>query len=53
MLFAEQLDTLGKELEIAGVFGYGILLMELITGQWAYDLARLANDDDIMSLDWV
>ncbi|TXG60573.1 hypothetical protein EZV62_015146 [Acer yangbiense] len=28
-------------------------LRELITGQRAFDLARLANDDDVMLLDWV
>ncbi|KAJ0096280.1 hypothetical protein Patl1_27477 [Pistacia atlantica] len=27
-------------------------LRELITGQRAFDLARLANDDDVMLLDW-
>ena len=35
------------------MFGYGIMLLELITGQRAFDLARLANDDDVMLLDWV
>ncbi|KAJ3707835.1 hypothetical protein LUZ61_011540 [Rhynchospora tenuis] len=39
--------------EKTDVFAYGILLLELITGQRAFDLARLANDDDIMLLDWV
>uniref|UniRef100_A0A0A9DJL2 Uncharacterized protein n=1 Tax=Arundo donax TaxID=35708 RepID=A0A0A9DJL2_ARUDO len=29
------------------------MLLELITGQRAFDLARLANDDDVMLLDWV
>jgi len=29
------------------------MLLELITGQRALDLARLANDDDVMLLDWV
>ncbi|KAJ0097844.1 hypothetical protein Patl1_27554 [Pistacia atlantica] len=28
-------------------------LRELITGQRSFDLARLANDDDVMLLDWV
>ncbi|KAH7862458.1 hypothetical protein Vadar_005080 [Vaccinium darrowii] len=27
--------------------------LELITGQRAFDLAKLANDDDVMLLDWV
>lgn len=43
----------GKSSEKTDVFGYGILLLELITGQRAFDLARLANDDDVMLLDWV
>ncbi|KAJ6847410.1 LRR receptor kinase BAK1-like [Iris pallida] len=29
------------------------MLLELITGPRAFDLARLANDDDVMLLDWV
>ena len=35
------------------VFGYGVFLLELITAQRAFDFARLANDDDVMLLDWV
>lgn len=35
------------------VFGYGVMLLELITGQRAFDLARLANSEDVMLLDWV
>ncbi|KAK4480101.1 hypothetical protein RD792_013158 [Penstemon davidsonii] len=35
------------------VYGYGVMLLELITGQRAFDLACLANDDDVMLLDWV
>ncbi|XP_018490588.1 somatic embryogenesis receptor kinase 4-like isoform X1 [Raphanus sativus] len=48
----EYLST-GKSSEKTDVFGYGVMLLELITGQKAFDLARLANDDDIMLLDWV
>ncbi|XP_052200847.1 somatic embryogenesis receptor kinase 1-like isoform X1 [Diospyros lotus] len=48
----EYLST-GKSSEKTDVFGYGITLLELITGQRAFDLARLANDDDVMLLDWV
>uniref|UniRef100_A0A1J3DF87 non-specific serine/threonine protein kinase n=1 Tax=Noccaea caerulescens TaxID=107243 RepID=A0A1J3DF87_NOCCA len=48
----EYLST-GKSTEKTDVFGYGVMLLELITGQKAFDLARLANDDDIMLLDWV
>ncbi|KAL3838679.1 hypothetical protein ACJIZ3_023270 [Penstemon smallii] len=48
----EYLST-GKCSEKTDVFGYGVMLFELITGQRAFDLARLANDDDVMLLDWV
>ncbi|KAK9166560.1 hypothetical protein Scep_001751 [Stephania cephalantha] len=48
----EYLST-GKSSEKTDVFGYGIMLLELITGQRAFDLARLADDDDVMLLDWV
>ncbi|KAL8152344.1 hypothetical protein V2J09_010104 [Rumex salicifolius] len=48
----EYLST-GKSSEKNDVFGYGVMLLELITGQRAFDLARLANDDDVMLLDWV
>ncbi|KAL7205950.1 hypothetical protein ACSBR2_018796 [Camellia fascicularis] len=49
----EYLST-GKSSEKTDVFGYGVMLLELITGQRDFDLARLANDDDkVMLLDWV
>ncbi|KAK9902270.1 hypothetical protein M0R45_001778 [Rubus argutus] len=48
----EYLST-GKSSEKTDVFGFGVMLLELITGQRAFDLARLANDDDVMLLDWV
>ncbi|KAI4299066.1 hypothetical protein L6164_032559 [Bauhinia variegata] len=48
----EYLST-GKSSEKTDVFGYGVMLLEIITGQRAFDLARLANDDDVMLLDWV
>ncbi|KAG6436648.1 hypothetical protein SASPL_101550 [Salvia splendens] len=35
------------------VFGYGVFLLELITAQRPFDLARLANDNDMNFLDWV
>ncbi|TYJ43173.1 hypothetical protein E1A91_A03G136200v1 [Gossypium mustelinum] len=35
-------------IEKTDVFGYGVMLLELITRQRAFDLARLANDDDVM-----
>lgn len=43
----------GKSSEKTDVFGYGVTLLELVTGQKAFDLARLAKDDDVMLLDWV
>ncbi|KAK9044132.1 hypothetical protein V6N11_072449 [Hibiscus sabdariffa] len=42
----------GKSSEKTDVFGYGVMLLELITGQRAFDLARLADDGDAMLLDW-
>ncbi|XP_028773178.1 BRASSINOSTEROID INSENSITIVE 1-associated receptor kinase 1-like [Neltuma alba] len=49
----EYLST-GQSSEKTDVFGYGVMLLELITGQKAFDLARLAIDNDhIMLLDWV
>ncbi|KAL3514213.1 hypothetical protein ACH5RR_026930 [Cinchona calisaya] len=48
----EYLST-GKSSEKSDVFGYGIMLLELITGRRALHLARLANDDDVMLPDWV
>ncbi|RVW24622.1 Brassinosteroid insensitive 1-associated receptor kinase 1 [Vitis vinifera] len=48
----EYLST-GKSSEKTDVFGYGVMLLELITGQRAFDPARLANDDAVMLLDWV
>lgn len=43
----------GKSSEKTDVYGYGITLLQLITGQGAVNLSRLADDDDVMLLDWV
>ncbi|KAM1075171.1 hypothetical protein ACFX19_020294 [Malus domestica] len=48
----EYLST-GKCSEKTDVFAYGVMLLELITGQRAFELARLATNDDVMLLDWV
>ncbi|KAK8986707.1 hypothetical protein V6N11_010258 [Hibiscus sabdariffa] len=47
----EYLST-GQSSEKTDVFGFGILLLELITGQKALDFGRSANQKGIM-LDWV
>ncbi|XP_073045546.1 BRASSINOSTEROID INSENSITIVE 1-associated receptor kinase 1-like isoform X4 [Primulina eburnea] len=47
----EYLST-GRCSEKTDVFGYGVMLLELITGLRAFDNARLANDEDLMLLDW-
>ncbi|KAL2343773.1 hypothetical protein Fmac_005058 [Flemingia macrophylla] len=48
----EYLST-GQISEKTDVFGYGVMLQEIIVGQRACDLARRANEDDLMFLDWV
>ncbi|PKA55166.1 Protein NSP-interacting kinase 3 [Apostasia shenzhenica] len=47
----EYLST-GQSSEKTDVFGFGILLLELITGQKAVDFGRAANQKGVM-LDWV
>ncbi len=48
----EYLST-GSVSEKTDVFGYGVMLLELITGQRASDIAQLAFDEDVMLFDWV
>ncbi|KAF7842620.1 BRASSINOSTEROID INSENSITIVE 1-associated receptor kinase 1-like isoform X2 [Senna tora] len=43
----------GKASEKCDVFGYGVLLLELISGRGASDLALLANHNNDRLLDWV
>ncbi|XWS33340.1 hypothetical protein CRYUN_Cryun22dG0073400 [Craigia yunnanensis] len=48
----EYLST-GKSSERTDVFGYGILLLEVVTGQRAIDFSRLEEEDDVLLLDHV
>jgi somatic embryogenesis receptor kinase 1 len=48
----EYLST-GQSSEKTDVFGYGVLLLELLTGQRAFEFGRLSNQNDMMLLDWV
>lgn len=50
---APEYISTGRSSEKTDVYGYGVMLLELITGQQAYDLARLQKDDAVMLLDWV
>ncbi|XP_048439211.1 BRASSINOSTEROID INSENSITIVE 1-associated receptor kinase 1-like isoform X1 [Pyrus x bretschneideri] len=42
----------GRFSEKTDVFGYGVMLLELITGQRGFD-PQLASDDSLMLVDWV
>ncbi|XP_077224966.1 LRR receptor kinase SERK2-like isoform X2 [Tasmannia lanceolata] len=48
----EYLST-GRSSERTDVFGYGIMLLELVTGQRAIDFSRLEEEDDVLLLDHV
>ncbi|KAI4385247.1 hypothetical protein MLD38_003297 [Melastoma candidum] len=48
----EYLST-GKSSERTDVFGYGVMLLELVTGQRAVDFSRLEEEDDVLLLDHV
>ncbi|XP_074276726.1 putative LRR receptor-like serine/threonine-protein kinase At5g63710 isoform X2 [Silene latifolia] len=46
----EYLST-GKSSEKTDVFGYGITLLELVTGQRAIDFSRLEEEEDVLLVD--
>jgi hypothetical protein len=48
----EYLST-GRSSEKTDVFGYGIMLLELVTGQRAIDFSRLEEEDEVLLLDHV
>lgn len=48
----EYLST-GKSSERSDVFGYGVMLLELVTGQRAIDFSRLEEEDEVLLLDHV
>ncbi|PKI74960.1 hypothetical protein CRG98_004732 [Punica granatum] len=50
---APEYISMGHISEKIDVFGYGVMLLELITGQRAFDPAQHANGEDVMLLDWV
>lgn len=43
----------GKSSEKTDVFGYGITLLELVTGQRAIDFSRLEEEENVLLLDHV
>lgn len=45
--------TTGKSSEKTDVFGYGITLLEIVTGQRAIDFSRLEEEEDVLLLDHV
>ncbi|CAM8984405.1 unnamed protein product [Rhodiola kirilowii] len=48
----EYLST-GKSSEKTDVFGYGVTILELVTGQRAIDLSRLEEEEDVLLLDHI
>ncbi|XP_059432067.1 probable LRR receptor-like serine/threonine-protein kinase At5g10290 [Corylus avellana] len=48
----EYLST-GKSSERTDVFGYGVMMLELVTGQRAIDFSRVEKEDDLLLLDHV
>lgn len=50
---APEYISTGKSSERTDVFGYGVMILELVTGQRVIDLSRMEKEGDLLLLDHV